>query len=65
MKLQHLPAAVAGPSDTLPPNAGTQSQRRKICSNDLFSGRNEILIEHAGELYSLRKTSKGKLILTK
>jgi len=31
----------------------------------LFSGEREVMIEHAGELYSLRQTSKGKLILTK
>ncbi len=40
-------------------------QRRQIRSDDLFGGRREVLIEHAGEIYSLRQTSKGKLILTK
>jgi len=40
-------------------------QRRRIRSDDLFSGEREVMIEHAGELYSLRQTSKGKLILTK
>jgi hemin uptake protein HemP len=44
---------------------GNQSQRRQIRSDELFGGRREVLIEHAGEIYSLRQTSKGKLILTK
>ena len=43
----------------------SQSQRRQIRSDELFSGQREVLIEHAGELYLLRHTSKGKLILTK
>ena len=42
-----------------------QAQRQQIRSEELFGGQREILIEHAGELYSLRQTSKGKLILTK
>ena len=44
---------------------GSQSQRRQVRSDELFGGRREVLIEHAGEIYSLRQTSKGKLILTK
>ncbi len=45
--------------------AGNQTQRRQIRSDELFGSQREVLIEHAGELYSLRQTSKGKLILTK
>lgn len=45
--------------------AGALNQRRHIRSVELFSGQREVLIEHAGEIYSLRQTSKGKLILTK
>ena len=41
------------------------SPRRRIRSDDLLGGSREVLIEHFGELYSLRQTSKGKLILTK
>lgn len=44
---------------------GNQTQRRQIRSDVLFGSQREVLIEHAGELYSLRQTSKGKLILTK
>ena len=45
--------------------AGNQTQRRQIRSDELFGSQREVLIEHAGEIYSLRQTSKGKLILTK
>ena len=41
------------------------AQRRQVRSTDLFGNCREVLIEHAGEFYSLRRTSKGKLILTK
>ncbi len=34
-------------------------------STDLFDGTNEVLIEHQSQLYRLRVTSLGKLILTK
>jgi len=47
---------------------GAQAQlavRRQVRSVDLFGGCREVLIEHSGETYSLRRTSKGKLILTK
>jgi hemin uptake protein HemP len=47
----------------LPP--GNEARRRQVRSSDLFGNCREVLIEHAGEFYSLRQTSKGKLILTK
>ncbi len=65
MKFQTLPAALAADAGTAALAAGTQSQRRKIRSDELFGRQREVLIEHAGEVYSLRQTSKGKLILTK
>jgi hemin uptake protein HemP len=65
MKLQPLPAAVTGQTDVLPSTTDLQPQRRQIRSVELFSGQREVLIEHGGEFYSLRQTSKGKLILTK
>ena len=53
--------AKSASSDALPePKA-----RRLLASADLFGGVNEVEIEHQGELYRLRRTSKGKLILTK
>jgi len=47
--------------------AGVQSPLGplQISSTDLFAGRREVAIEHAGEIYRLRITGKGKLILTK
>ena len=47
------------------PQAATQSVRREIESVQLFGGCKALLIRHAGECYTLRRTSKGKLILTK
>jgi len=37
----------------------------KLDSTKLFGAEVELLIEHNGELYRLRKTRRGKLILTK
>lgn len=53
--------------------AGTQSEqrgrvsspRRMTSTRELLAGGNEVQIEHNGEIYTLRQTSKGKLILTK
>jgi hemin uptake protein HemP len=39
--------------------------RREVESKQLFAGGKELLIRHDGECYTLRHTSKGKLILTK
>lgn len=45
-------------------DSGTPVHRR-IASTELMSGAREIEIDHHGELYRLRHTSNGKLILTK
>jgi hemin uptake protein HemP len=52
---QAASAATAAPSHPL----------RRIESVALLAGAREIEIEHRGELYRLRCTNKGKLILTK
>lgn len=44
--------------------AGHQT-RRRVSSTDLLGACRELLIDHLGEVYVLRHTSKGKLILTK
>lgn len=49
----------------IPAAAGQDTQRRQIRSDELFDGSRAVQIEHSGEVYTLRKTSKGKLILTK
>lgn len=36
-----------------------------VDTQDLFRDRQVVLIKHAGELYQLRLTRNGKLILTK
>lgn len=41
------------------------TERREIESAALLAGGRELLIRHGGEVYTLRQTSKGKLILTK
>lgn len=38
---------------------------RRLASEVLFAGGRELLIKHASEIYLLRITSQGKLILTK
>lgn len=40
-------------------------QRRRVNSQALLGNDREVEIEHAGQLYRLRLTSLGKLILTK
>lgn len=57
----------------LPPDSVTVSslqaeripESRLLQSEDLFSGRREILIAHGQELYRLRLTRSNKLILHK
>ena len=39
--------------------------RRQLTSRELLGGGNELHIEHNGEIYTLRHTRQGKLILTK
>ncbi|MDO9365837.1 MAG: hemin uptake protein HemP [Methylotenera sp.] len=46
------------------PEAGTKPQVR-LQSEVLFNGRQSLAIEHKGEVYVLRITKQGKLILTK
>lgn len=38
---------------------------RRIRSTDLLHGEKEVLIEHGSEIYRLRLTRNGKLILQK
>ena len=62
-------SAGAGPKTAAANAAPTRQQpaprRREIASVELFAGAREIDIRHADEVYTLRQTSKGKLILTK
>ncbi|HBC56138.1 MAG TPA: hypothetical protein DCZ03_03160 [Gammaproteobacteria bacterium] len=51
------------PQDRTKISAATEPLR--ISSHALLAGRSKIIIEHEGENYELRRTSNGKLILTK
>jgi hemin uptake protein HemP len=53
-----------GPAAHGTPSRGAQVQP-PIKSEALFRGAAEVQIEHRGSVYRLRKTSLGKLILTK
>lgn len=58
---------VARPEDGTPPEREPSSDApiRTVTSEELLQGGTEVVIRHAGETYRLRRTSKGKLILTK
>lgn len=53
------------PAPSEPAREGSPRPRREITSTELFAGGREIHIRHADEIYTLRQTNKGKLILTK
>ena len=59
------PAAAKAPTQVKGGASGTAIVRRGVESDTLLAGGRELLIRHAGEVYTLRQTSKGKLILTK
>jgi len=40
------------------------SQRERVMSKQLLGERGELIIEHHGREYRLRRTQNGKLILT-
>lgn len=50
---------------TLPAHANQIDPPQTISSEELLQGRNELWIEHEGQIYRLRVTSRGKLYLTK
>lgn len=58
------PSQPASTAATREPAAGA-SDRRRLSSHDLLVGRIEVEIEHRSQIYRLRETASGKLILTK
>jgi len=48
-----------------PEAQASESPVRETSSNLLFAGAREVMIRHSGEVYRLRRTAKGGLILTK
>ncbi len=55
------PTPVSTP-ERQPPPAGKVALLESVA---LFGKRNEVLIAHGDEIYRLRRTRQGKLILTK
>lgn len=58
-----LPSLMAAPAASHPSSSGTVP--RRLQSRELLGQDRELEIEHAGQLYRLRLTQLGKLILTK
>jgi hemin uptake protein HemP len=53
-------------AESTPPGpAGDPGRPFTVTSEQLLQGRRELWIEHEGEIYRLRVTSRGKLYLTK
>ena len=63
--------AMAVPTNDPPPRQESDPTeqdhplRRALNSEDLLQGNNEVIIRHRGELYRLRETKNGKLLLLK
>jgi hemin uptake protein HemP len=56
------------PSMPFPEEADEQSDSERpltVTSQEVLQGRRELWIEHEGQIYRLRVTSRGKLYLTK
>lgn len=53
------------PQPAPPPAGAAQAQARRIDSATLLGPQGEVLIQHQQQVYRLRVTSLGKLILTK
>ena len=65
MSPRNDPNTAKGKSDTEYHAGEAPTERRAVESAALLGGGRELLIRHGGEVYTLRQTSKGKLILTK
>jgi hemin uptake protein HemP len=51
--------------EKITPGKAGAAKSKMVSSEKLFGDQREIRIEHLGEIYSLRLTRNGKLILTK
>jgi len=60
-----LPSPSPAQQNESPPTAATGHSPRTLLSQDLLQGQLEVLISHGGEIYRLRLTRSGKLILQK
>ncbi|HEY5313220.1 MAG TPA: hemin uptake protein HemP [Pirellulales bacterium] len=57
---EHLP-----PIAQDPPPLASAIDARVLHSEELFAGRRLVIIEHAGAMYRLQITARGRLILQK
>ncbi|HBN74417.1 MAG TPA: hemin uptake protein HemP [Planctomycetaceae bacterium] len=48
-----------------PQNNASSTEKDRISFSELSRGKREVLLEHEGQLYRLRLTRNGKLILNK
>ncbi len=62
---QRLPLPVAADRQPDVRSGAHTASPARVFSQSLFSGAEEVEIEHHGAVYRLRQTSLGKLILTK
>ena len=60
-----MSAETPGHEDSSSAEPDPPDARRVIQSQELLKGESEALIEHAGEIYRLRLTSRGRLYLSK
>lgn len=65
MKQPALPHPPGPLAERLPRAEGAVSPPRRVDSDQLFDAARVVEIHHHGEVYRLRHTSTGKLILTK
>lgn len=56
---------VAPPRPAAPVPCGAPGPAPRVSSRSLLGGARELLIEHQQQVYRLRLTAQGKLILTK
>lgn len=64
MNSQSQPSQALHPH-SLPHHDAALGAMPVLSTQELFQGRQEIAIEHAGAIYRLRITRQGKLILNK
>ncbi len=62
---RHLIPEPGAQSDEEPRGKDAGTQVVTVSSQSVMAGRGEIRIDHNGEVYRLRVTNSGKLILTK
>jgi hemin uptake protein HemP len=65
MAMNHEENPATTPHAELPPHAQTPETKRTWRSEELLQAQDEVLIVHGEQVYRLRQTRNGKLILCK